>query len=299
MSADIRREEGRLRAERVHYDGTRPTTVFAPFDESIFVARAAQRKEYLASRASRFEPNDGHECPYVHLTDLSDTERHPVATKTRYMVDPPKGGKLQLVCCHTTAGSMSIAVHHKWAPLGAERFVSMVESGYFNDERGAVPFMRCISGFLCQFGLNSDPAKTKGYGTTIPDDPNWLPEGPHHRENSDGVKRFAKGYLAYAGAGKNSRDNQLIMALEDTGPLAGGSPWEVPWGELVGAESFKTLDKIHTDYGEKGPGQGKLHNVGMTDDLRKEFPLIDYITWCGVVDEVDDGDVGPDVGATT
>jgi peptidyl-prolyl cis-trans isomerase A (cyclophilin A) len=286
------REEERLRIERVHYRGTRPSTVFATFDESEFIARADKVKEYMSTRTwAVSEPDDGQSCPYDKISELSDIERHPIATKTRHMVDPPPGGRLQLVCCHTTAGPMSIAVHHKWAPLGAARFIEMVESGYFNFVGGAVPFMRCIAGFLCQFGLNSNPELTKLYKPTIEDDPNWLPEGPSHRENSIGVKRFAKGYLAYAGGGKDSRDNQFIMALENNGPLAGGSPWEVPWGELVGSESYESLEKITTRYGEGGPSQQKLHNIGMTDNLRREFGHISFITWCSVVDTVDDDDL--------
>jgi hypothetical protein len=58
-----------------------------------------------------------------------------------------------------------------------------------------------------------------------------------------GTKRFQKGYLAYAGAGKNSRGTQLIMAFEDNLYLGGGSPWEVPWGQVFGANSFETLGK--------------------------------------------------------
>jgi hypothetical protein len=104
-----------------------------------------------------------------------------------------------------------------------------------------------------------------------------------------GVKRFAKGYLAYAGAGKNSRSNQLIVALEGNGPLAGGSPWEVPWGELVGEASFETLSKIYTGYGEDGPKQGMLRKNGMTEDMKLVFDKLDYINKCQLLDEADLG----------
>jgi len=57
------------------------------------------------------------------------------------------------------------------------------------------------------------------------------------------VKRFRKGYLAYAGAGKNSRGTQLILAFQHNEYLGGGSPWEVPWGHLQGSESYETLAK--------------------------------------------------------
>jgi len=201
------------------------------------------------------------------------------------MVTPPAAGKLSLVCCETTKGNLAINVHHKWAPIGAAHFVSMVKDGYFDS---TVPFMRCIKDFLCQFGINSDPTKNAKFNRNLKDDPNWLPEGPDFRKNDRGVKRFAKGYLAYAGGGPNTRGNQLIVSLKADGPLAGGSPWEVPWGELVGKDSFETLSKIYTGYDENGPPQGKLSNRGMDEEFKKEFPEIDYINNCMVVAEVDE-----------
>ena len=60
----------------------------------------------------------------------------------------------------------------------------------------------------------------------------------------------------------------------------------MPWGEIVGEHSFETWSKVYTGYGEKGPGQGKLINNGMTDEMRKEFPELDYITGCSIVDQI-------------
>mmetsp|Transcript_36542 Transcript_36542/g.56137 ORF Transcript_36542/g.56137 Transcript_36542/m.56137 type:complete len:161 (-) Transcript_36542:45-527(-) len=158
----------------------------------------------------------------------------------------------------------------------------MVESGYFSS---LVPLMRCVKNFLCQFGLAGDPAFTKKFNANIKDDPQWLPSGPSNRENKAGIKRFQKGYLSYAGGGKDTRNNQLFIALADNGQLGGGSPWEVPIGELVGAQSYATLDKIYTGYGEKGPSQGRLHNEGFSEAVKQEFPLLDYITSCVVLDK--------------
>lgn len=135
------------------------------------------------------------------LQSLSNEELYPVAGK-RHMVTPPKDEEISLVCCDTTKGPLSILAHHNWAPIGAEHFLTMVTSGYFNS---GVPLMRCVRGFLCQFGLNSNPNVTKEFNGSLRDDRNWLPEGPKHRQNADGVRRFARGYLAYAGAGPNSR----------------------------------------------------------------------------------------------
>lgn len=220
-------------------------------------------------------------CPYQSLEDLRVEERYP-ARGTRHMVTPPEGGLVHLICCQTTKGPLNMLVHEKWAPLGAKRFMQMVKTGYFN---AGVPLMRCLAGFLCQFGLNSKPKWSKAFRETLPDDPNWLPEGPNHRTNSKGVARFAIGYLAYAGGGENSRDNQLIVSLDNVPTLAGGSPWEVPWGELVGKHSFDTLAQFYTGYGEDGPQQNDVWSNGMKDSDRKKFPDLDYIDACWVVDQ--------------
>lgn len=188
--------EANLRSERVNYKKgkvSRPVITSAIFDESDWDAK----NKFIAAM-KRIVPNS---CGYTGgLNDLKPEELHPVAGK-RHMITPPKGGKLSLVCCDTTKGPLAAVVHHSWAPLGAEHFMDMVTSQYFDS---GVPMMRCMKDFLCQFGINSDPAVTKKFKSNIEDDPNWLPEGPKYRENSDGVKRFAKGYLAYAGGGKNS-----------------------------------------------------------------------------------------------
>lgn len=181
----------------------------------------------------------------------------------------------------TTKGPLSIAVHPTWAPLGSDRFLHMVRTGYFSSK---IALFRCMSKFICQFGLAGSPELNKEY-KSLKDDPQWLPAGPDHRSNEKGTKRFPKGYLAYAGAGENSRSNQLIVALNDNGRLAGGSPWEVPWGEVVGVDSFKTLDNIYTGYGEKGPAQGRLHREGSSESIANEYPLMDYITSCTIIND--------------
>ena len=143
---------------------------------------------------------------------------------------------------------------------------------------------RALKGFLVQFGLPGDPQVLKTYHNmgNLKDDPQWLPAGPTGRE-INGTKRYQKGYMSYAGAGKNSRGTQLIMTFEDNLYLGGGSPWEVPFGQVFGANSFETISKIYTKYGEK-PSQGKIMNKGVAY-LKAEFPLLDYITKCSVTRE--------------
>jgi len=222
-------------------------------------------------------------CAYQKLIDLTEEERHPKKSPHRHIVDPPSGGKITLVCCETTVGPFSVAVHTKWAPLGAERFLELVRNKYFSTR---VALMRCIKNFICQFGIAGDPSINKMYESkNILDDPNWLPEGPTNRVNADGTKRFSIGYMAYAGGGPNTRSNQFIVALKDNAMLGGGSPWEVPFGEVVGKESFDVLSKIYTGYGENGPPQHLLAQEGSSKNVKDLFPALDYVTACTVIDE--------------
>lgn len=213
-----------------------------------------------------------------NLSALGCLTSLPPTTNEKHMVPPP-AGPATLVCCQTTKGILNIAVHKSWAPLGAARFLDMVETKFFSTKVG---LFRALKGFLVQFGLAGDVDVQKSWNKKVwlPDDPSWLPLGPTNRK-INGIKRFQKGYLAYAGAGKNSRGTQLIMAFEDNEFLCGGSPWEVPWGQLVGEASYTTLSNIYTGYGEK-PSQGKIQNRGVKY-LEDEFPLLDYITACDVV----------------
>src|ERR1700751_2905584 len=56
----------------------------------------------------------------------------------------------------TSKGDFILQVNKSWAPLGADRFFSLLQSGFYNNAR----FFRVISGFMAQFGLAADPKVT-------------------------------------------------------------------------------------------------------------------------------------------
>lgn len=182
------------------------------------------------------------------------------------------------VRCATTAGAISIDVHWSWAPHGAARFLDMVRGGFFDTR---VALFRSVRGFICQTGIAGDPVVHKAWQERgrIPDDPQWL-------SKADG-RRMKRGYLSFAGGGKDSRSLEFFFAYRDVG--LGTALWEVPFGTLVGDESFDNMDHFYTSYGDlkvfggKAPEQGLMYKDGL-EYLEKEFPHIDYIIACRVVE---------------
>jgi len=179
-----------------------------------------------------------------------------------------------LVKCHTTAANGAafiLEIKREWAPLGAERFLQLVESGYYIN----VSFFRVVPGFLTQFGIPpaSDVRKRWRLAGSIIDDPT----------QNRPIKR---GYLSFAGGGPNTRDSQLFIALADSTWL-GKAPWEVPLGRVIEGMD-KVLDSLFSGYGEispfnkEGVDQGKIWE----DDgyLRRGFPKLDYFTDCAIIE---------------
>lgn len=187
----------------------------------------AHREDILSTVLRREKPPTPSSTPSIQLANppwAGCLTEIPLDTDRQHIVPPPEG-PVTLVCCNTTKGVINAEIHPTWAPIGAERFLYMVKDGFFSTQ---VPLFRAMKGFLVQFGLSGDPAVQKRYHQmgNLKDDPSWLPLGPPGRE-INGIKRYQKGYLGYAGAGKNSRGTQLILAFEPNAYLGGGSPWEV------------------------------------------------------------------------
>ncbi|VEU35723.1 unnamed protein product [Pseudo-nitzschia multistriata] len=251
---------------------------------------------------NRTHPGVACSRPVSIREDLTEEQRNP-AVGERWMVDPPTGGNLHLVCCDTTKGSFRILLHERWAPTGVSHLLEMLGGGYFDTE---IPLFRCTD--ACQFGLSANQTLTKAFGGTVADDPLWLPTGPEHRYfrapgGSGEIERYPKGVLTYAGGGRNSRGNQFVLTLQPNKYMGGGSPWEVPLGEVVEIESERknaggessdvSLPDLYTGYGERGPGQGLLHREGASASVRERWPLMDYVLRCSVVDQwISDGGGG-------
>src|SRR5256885_7587654 len=92
----------------------------------------------------------------------------------------------------TSKGPIVIAVHREWAPHGADRFLELVNAGYFDDSR----FFRVVKGQWAQFGINKDPTVSTAWRQkTIPDDPRG--------------QSVTRGRVAFAFAVPNGRTTQI------------------------------------------------------------------------------------------
>jgi peptidyl-prolyl cis-trans isomerase A (cyclophilin A) len=160
----------------------------------------------------------------------------------------------------TTEGPVVINVDPSLAPNGAKHFADLVKAHYFDGAR----FYRVVPGFVVQWGAAADPAVTKKWDVTIPDDP---------------VKTSnARGTVTFAATGQpNSRTTHLFINLVDNARL--DAMGFAPIGRVT--SGMDAVDKIYSGYGEQ-PDQSMIAAEGNAY-LEKEFPKLDYIKTAHIV----------------
>ena len=165
------------------------------------------------------------------------------------------------VAVETSQGEFVIAVHPEWAPLGAERFLTLVDSGYYDDAR----FHRVVPDFIVQWGLAGDPAITAEWmNAYIPDD--------------TVVASNTRGRIAFAFTEPGTRATQVYVNLVDNVRL--DSTGFAPFGEVV--RGMEVVDALYSGYGEDSGGgvrrgdQSRIVAEGNTY-LDREYPLLDRL----------------------
>jgi cyclophilin family peptidyl-prolyl cis-trans isomerase len=99
------------------------------------------------------------------------------------------------------AAPIVLEVIRNWAPLGVDRFYSLVKDGFYNQ----AAFFRVVPNFVLQFGISAVPAENEKWNTIIADDPvvvsntNWT--------------------VSYATAGPDTRTTQLFINYVDNSRL--------------------------------------------------------------------------------
>jgi peptidyl-prolyl cis-trans isomerase A (cyclophilin A) len=164
------------------------------------------------------------------------------------------------VVLDTSKGPVTIEVDRGLAPNGAQRFYELVKAKYFNGAR----FYRVVPGFVVQWGAAAEPALSKKWDVTIPDDP---------------VKASnTRGTVTFAATGQpNSRTTHLFINLADNSRL--DAMGFAPIGKVT--SGMDAVDRIFSGYGEE-PDQSSIAAHGNAY-LERQFSRLDYIKSARIV----------------
>ena len=161
----------------------------------------------------------------------------------------------------TSKGQFDIAVTRSWAPLGADRFYTLVKSGFYDGAR----FFRVRPGFVVQFGIAGDPAvNAKWRNANLQDDPV--------------VQSNRAGTITYAAErSPNTRSTQVFINLADNARL--DATRFAPFGAVT--HGMDIVQQLYSGYGEiapmgTGPDEGRGEAEGNAY-FEREFPKLDYI----------------------
>jgi peptidyl-prolyl cis-trans isomerase A (cyclophilin A) len=157
----------------------------------------------------------------------------------------------------TSQGPFVIEVHREWAPIGADRFYTLVKRGFYDGVR----FFRVLSGFMVQFGLNGDPRVQAEWASA-----NLIDE-PAKQSNLRGFVSFAKESTP------NTRYTMVFINYKDNSYL--DADGFAPFGQ-VGA-GMEVVDKLFGGYGRANvPDQRRIKSEGNAY-LDAEYPKLDFI----------------------
>jgi cyclophilin family peptidyl-prolyl cis-trans isomerase len=176
-------------------------------------------------------------------------EKEAAAPKAEEKKGPPP----VYVKFETSKGDFVMEVHEDWAPIGAKRFLELVNDKFFDGAR----FFRIVPNFVVQFGLAASPAQSKKWDKMLDDDPVL-------RTNSIGT-------VAFATAGPNTRTTQLFINMRSNQML--DDQGFAPFAKVT--EGMDVVERFYAAYGER-PDQDLIKKRGNAY-LTAEFPSLDYI----------------------
>lgn len=177
------------------------------------------------------------------------------------------------VVCTSTKGNFTIEMHPEWAPIGGERFLSLVADGAFD---GTVIYRVVRKGDgspeAVQFGHLKDPELARKWKHNLKDDPQIFHEPNFHR-----------GMISFAGGGANTRSTDVFITFL-TGDANGrpGAPWETPFG-IIDDAGLTTVGAFG-GVGDLAMAGGNAPDLGLGyDALKTSHPDIDYLGTCTLV----------------
>lgn len=170
------------------------------------------------------------------------------------------------VAVATSEGDLTLFVKREWAPVGVDRFHTLVTNDFYDDIR----VHRVVPGRVAQFGLHGDGLVNSAWREE------YLVDDPRVLSNERGTLAFAKG-------GANDRTTQVFINLDDN--LGLDDQGFAPFARVV--EGMEVADAFHDEYGD-GPPQGdgpyQMQALAQGNEyLDAEFPELTRIDSMRVV----------------
>lgn len=143
----------------------------------------------------------------------------------------------------TSAGSVVIEVYPQAAPNAVQRFIELVESGFYDN----TPVSRVVPGFVAQFGINWREPHKQWEEKMFKDDPTLF--------------ALERGTLAFAKGGIDTNSTQVFINYAENNRLAVRSYNFTTFGKVV--SGMEVVDAF-IDVGEPGMGldQDRLWDDG-------------------------------------
>lgn len=137
------------------------------------------------------------------------------------------------ISLETNGGTVIVEVYPQAAPNAAQRFVELVESGFYDN----TPVSRVVPGFVAQFGINWREPHKQWEEKTFNDDPSLF--------------SLERGTLAFAKSGPDSNSTQVFINYAENNRLAVRMYNFTAFGKVV---SGMELVDAFVDVGEPGMG---------------------------------------------
>nr|WP_317632208.1 peptidylprolyl isomerase [uncultured Flavobacterium sp.] len=167
----------------------------------------------------------------------------------------------------TTKGNIDIEVERKLSPNAADRFYQLVKHDFFVNGT----FYRVVPGFVAQFS-NTDTLIANPWKTVkVLDEPV--------------IAGNNKGFLSFARLGKNSRDIDLFINLNNNNRLD-----TVSFEGVTGFPSFgkviagwNVVENLYGDYGEQTMSdEAAFNDIKL---LRSKYPKLERIIGATIIKE--------------
>ena len=179
------------------------------------------------------------------------TELLPLSDKR----DVPTLTQAKKVRVETSDGNFELEIYPEAAPNAAERFLKLVEIGFYND----MPVSRVVPGFVVQFGINAEMADWKD--RNFKDDPSLF--------------QLTPGTIAFAKAGPDTNSTQVFINLATNNQLADPSMNFTTFGRVTkGMEVVEGFREVGDP--SMGLDQGALWSEGdaYLESLREKPSMI-------------------------